>query len=63
MPEPGRNNYGWQVVRIDDMRQGRQPSLEGARSMIERILENRAYRNYLKRLREQAEIENRLEEE
>lgn len=60
LPEPGKNSYGWQVVRIDDIRQGKAPSFEGAREMIVRILENRAYRNYLKQLKAQAEIENRF---
>ena len=57
-----KNDYGWQVIRIDDIREGRQPSLEGVRSMIVRILENRIYRGYVRQLREQAEIDVRLPE-
>lgn len=57
---PIKTGYGWQVIRIDDIRVGRQPSLEGVRSMIVRILENRIYRDYVRRLQEQAEIDVRL---
>lgn len=60
--EPGQNSYGWQVVRIDEIREGKPPSLEGARDMIVRILEQRIYRDYLAQLRRQAQIEVRWNE-
>jgi peptidyl-prolyl cis-trans isomerase C len=56
---PFEDQQGWHIVKIDQLRKRRPPSLEDLRDTIERYLKSQQLEKILKQLRGQAEIVKR----
>lgn len=54
---PVQTQFGWHVIKLEDTRQGTPPSLEQLRPQLTQSLKGRVIQDYLKALREKAEIE------
>ena len=56
---PFEDQQGWHIVKVDQLRKRRPPSLEDLRDTIERYLKSQQLEKILKQLRGQAEIVKR----
>ena len=54
---PVQTQFGWHVIKVEDTRQGIPPSLDQLRPQLSQSLRGRVIQDYLKALRDKAEIE------
>lgn len=55
--QPVQSQFGWHLIYLQETRELQPPPLNMVRDQVEEILQNRALRDYLETLREQATIE------
>jgi peptidyl-prolyl cis-trans isomerase C len=60
---PVKTQFGWHVIRLDDIRDLEAPSFEESKDRLKSIMANKAVQNYLTELRNQATIDIRNPEQ
>jgi peptidyl-prolyl cis-trans isomerase C len=59
--QPVQTQFGWHVIRLEEVREATPPSIEEVRPQIVQRLQSQMISDYLEKLREQAEVEIRVE--
>jgi peptidyl-prolyl cis-trans isomerase C len=54
---PVQTEYGWHVIRLDDVRANEPPPLESVKGQVENMLQSRLVSEHVAKLREQAKVE------
>ncbi|MCC9620847.1 peptidylprolyl isomerase [Thalassospira sp. MA62] len=60
--EPVQTQFGWHVIKVEDVKEGEQPTLEEVRPQLVAQLQKEAYDALVADLRDDADIVNNLEE-
>jgi len=56
-PEPVKSQFGWHIIRVDDIRQAQLPKLEEVKPQITQQLEQQQMQKYQEELRAKAKVE------
>lgn len=59
--QPVQTQFGWHVIRLEEVREATPPSIEEVRPQIVQRLQSQMISDYLEKLREQAEVEIKVE--
>lgn len=59
--QPVQTQFGWHVIRLEEVREATPPSIEEVRPQIIQRLQSQMISDYLEKLREQAEVEIKVE--
>lgn len=59
--EPVKTQFGWHVIKVEEVKDGTQPTLDEKRKEIEAQLQNEAYHELVAKLRADAKVVNNLE--